>query len=301
MSRSTRAPRKTAVKSEIAKPRKAQADLGVLQRWMQTVIVDPAGVEAGARAMQSQRGTLAIEDVVQPSRQLSAGERIALYSGMVQLRLVDCLAQDFPALQHALGRERFAQLASDYVVAHPSTHYSLNQLGKHLPAFARETLDGKPRAEFFAELAALERATEEVFDERRAEAIRADDLLGVPNDRWPRTRLVPSPALRLLETRYPVNAYYQAWREERSPELPRVRRSWVAVYRKEFVVWRMNLDRDRFELLQTLIGGATLGAALQRVTTTRGLDAQRIAQNLGAWFQEWAAEGFFCAVKTRKR
>jgi hypothetical protein len=275
------------------------ASLAALEHWMQAVLTHPEGVVAGARGARS--AGFAIESVVRPSRALTSRDRLEIYSTMIRLRLVDALAQDFPALRFALGPRRFEVLAVAYLAAHPSRHYSLNALGAHLASFVRSGAARIARAVFVSELAALERAVEEVFDERRSSVLREDELLNIPAERWSDVRLLPIPALRLIKTRYPVNAFYQAWRDGRAPAIPQRRTSWVAVYRKGSVVWRMDLDRARQRLLVELVNGATLESAIRTTLAARGVDASRARRKLGAWFRGWAAEGLFRGVELRER
>jgi hypothetical protein len=262
----------------------AAEGLDALERWVQGAIAQEQGPAACAPGEVERR--------VLPSSELSALERLSIYSDMVRLRLVECLAEDFPALRYALGPERFAGLAERYLARHPSSHYSLNVLGRHMAAFLAAEAGLRNRG-FLAELAELERALQEVFDAPAATSITADELMAVPRERWPGMRLVTIPALRLFAFRWPVNAFYQAFREDREPRPPRRAPSWVAVYRKSFTVWRADLDRERHALLFALASGATLGEAVERCAAVEGADRERIGRSIAAWFQEWAAEGLF--------
>ncbi|MCE9594379.1 MAG: DNA-binding domain-containing protein [Planctomycetes bacterium] len=273
------------------------ADLLALERWMQSVITHPDGVRAGLSS-DATRAELAVEEatleeVVLPSEHLSAVERVEIYADMYYLRLVDCLREDFSALAWTLGDERFAKLARAYVAAHPSTHFSLNQLGAQLSAHVATT-NVKKRV-FYSELAALERAIQEVFDAHASAAVGRAELDAVPQSDWPSLRLVTTPALRLLAFRHPINRYYQAFRDDRRPKAPSEAPSWVAVYRKDFAVWRANLTREQHALLGQLMCGATLEAALTACTLDPTFDTAKLSA-LGDWFREWASEGLFVGL-----
>jgi hypothetical protein len=263
-------------------------DLPELQRWMQARITSSSSEEPDS----------AVISHVLPSRFLSSEERVGIYRDMIALRLLDCLEQEFPALHHALGHERFAALCRDYLLAHPSTHPNLNRLGAHLSRFLRARPSASAPAPFLSELAALERAIQVVFDEREEPPLPGQSLLELPREQWPRARLSPIRALRLLAFDYPVNAYLQAWREDREPKLPAARATWTVVYRKDYRVWRADLDRERFELLCALGRGCTLEESLRACLEVPAVDAERLLGRVQLWFQEWTSEGFFARLDT---
>lgn len=277
--------------------------LPVLQHWMQAVITHPRGVVAGVESAEARRAIAvapdALERVVLPSRTLGPAERLGIYSEMYAGRLVDSLRDDFPALAYVLGPARFEKLVRSYIAACPSTHFSLNQLGARL---ARHVAASSTRGKsFLAELAALERGIQEVFDEQASTPVTAAELEAVPGEDWPNLRLMTAPALRLFAFRHPVNRFYQAFREERRPSVPALRATWTVVYRKDWRVWRSNLTREQHHLLAGLMRGESLGSVLETCSRTRGVDQRKLERSLGAWFHEWMAEGLFVGLSSDSR
>lgn len=248
--------------------------LAALQEWMQEAIVH-------------QRTPLDVERRVQPSATLDPTARLRVYSSMYLARLQGVLANDFPALQYALGAPRFAAGMRAYLLAHPPQHPNLNQLGARLPAF----LAARPRGRFYAELAALERAIQDVFDGPEAAPLRAETLAALAPEAWERTPLPLVPAAALLATEYPVNRYYQAFREQRQPRRPPRAHSWTLLWRRDYRVWRQDLNRAQCVLLQALHGGAALGAAIAAATAADPSAVTPAA--LRSWFQNWSGGGVF--------
>ena len=261
---------------------KTAGALGHLQAWMQSEIT---------RSRMS--GDAAIARVVEPSPRLTSRERLSIYADMIRLRLADCLQQDFPGVAHAVGPERFNALCNAYVERHPSRHYSLNVLGARFAEFLRDEAGLRKQRVFLAELAQLERAVQDSFDSPPSTALRGRELLGVPQDKLASLRLKLAPGVRLLATTYAVDEYLQAVYDARKPRTPARKRSWTLVYRRDFVVWRARLDRQRFTLLSALRDGATLGAALESCAALPGVDAAKLGASVSAWFEEWSAEGLF--------
>jgi len=289
-----------------SRPADAAAAVGALERWFQAAIMHPEGA-AGA---QSDAGVAALlpaaarslEEVIEPSREMTAAERLDVYASSYFLRLRDVLRNDFPGVLHALGDEAFARAAREYVVRHPSSSFTLNELGARFPRFLAEEA-GAPEVEerraFLGELAALERAVEDVFHERRTASADVSRLQAIPLERWNDARFTCIPASRLLAFRHPVDRYLQDVYDEKAPAPPAPEPSWVLVYRKEWRSWRARLVVEQHRILEALRRGLPLGAALAAALDGAGSDEERIRSRLGEWFREWTSEGLFAAIEVR--
>jgi hypothetical protein len=257
-----------------------QDSLDRLERWLQDAIVRP--LERNSNAADAGANIL-------PSRHLSPRDRIEIYSGMYVSRLQECLETDFPALARFLGAEKFAWLVRAYLRKHPSRHYSLNALGRHMAEFLSGDVKIARRA-LLADIARLELAMSDVFDEEPSATLSPADLARLAPSDWPNLRLQLVPALRLCAFDHRANAIVTALRHEQTlPDLRRVR-TWVAVYRKDYVVWRMDLTEPMFAVLSRFASGRTLGEAL-----AEGAKGEQEAA-VGRWFSEWTAEGFFAPI-----
>jgi putative DNA-binding protein len=286
--------------------------LDQIQRWLQAVIMHPDGVSAGIESSEARSevdiGPDQIEQVVDCSNRRTSVERLEVYANAYYARLLECLRDEFPALLHAVGDEIFDGLAFGYLQAYPSTSYTLSNLSRNFARFLEET---RPRDEddpspswpdFMIDLARLERTYSEVFDGPGAERLtllKADEIQALPPEAWPAARLVPVPCLRLLALRYPVQEYATGVRKKENPPVPDPEPTWLAVSRVEYVVRRWTLSRVQYELLQSLMSGLPVGAAIEtaaRVAIENGQTVDHLADDLRAWFEEWSAAGFFQAI-----
>jgi len=214
-------------------------------------------------------------------------------------------------LKRTLGEEIFLGFARDYLLAHPSRSYTLNELGREFPGFLVETRPGPDDedagdwADFLIDLARLEWAIYEVFD---GPGLEEEPPLEIPDldleeiEQWMALRFRPDPSLRLLEFRYPVNEHYTAVRaseEALTTDFPPPGRHFLAVTRRNYIVRRYPLDVARFHLLTALVAGKDLGTALEELWIACG-DAPggvALVDHLSGWFEEWAADGgFFAAI-----
>ncbi len=267
------------------------AELARLERWFQDEVARPH-----ERRLQSRKRTAAAAHVL-PSRSLAPEERLAIYSGGYLSRLIECMQGDFPAVQRIAGERRFAELVRAYLERHPSRHWSLNPLGH---AFARFLARGRqrlPRRALLSELAELEWTMQEVFESERDTALAPAALARIAPESWGARRLVPVRSLRLLAFEHRVNAIATAVRRE--SELPPLGKhpSFVAVYRKDWVVWRMDLERVPFAVLRALCRGRTLEQALAAGARAHRGERAELEARVQHCFAEWIAEGFFRAVE----
>ena len=270
--------------------------LGGLQRWMQSVVVHPGSIEEALASPEAASllppGRLG--EAILPSATLTPAERVGIYHGMYELRMAEALESDYPALAHFLGKERWATLVRGYVEAHPSRSYTLNVLGRRLPDWLLEA-EELPRRGFCHDLARLEWAVTEAFDAEETPRVTEAELAGVPAEAWERARLLPSAPLRLVELRWNVNDWLDSTKDDRHDHpKPRRRDAWVAVFRQSYAVYRRELSRSAFRLLNDLASGLPVGKALAAALARRGAPGP---EALTRWFRDWAADGLFARIE----
>jgi hypothetical protein len=290
-------------------------NLDRIERWMQAVIMHPAGVQSGICSEDAQRqfpvSPEQVEQVVTRSESLTAIERLGIYANAYYARLLECLRQEFPSLAHALGEDAFDAHAVNYLRERPSTSYTLADLGADFPKFLARSI---PEADasagdeapgfrtwmsFLIELAGVERLYSEVFDGPGVEGQRlleAARLEAIPPSNWPQVRLIPVCCLKLLTLRFPVHEYITAVRQKLDPAPPQRADTYLAVTRRNYIIRRVPLSRPQFLLLSALVGGTPVGEAIGQAATSFEGGDNELADSLRHWFFDWAAAGFFKSV-----
>lgn len=268
-----------------------------LQKWMQAVVVHPGTTSQALSSPEAARHLAPPEvgTVLLPSPTLTPAERIAIYQEMYPLRMRDALAADYPGLEHFLG-ERFQEFVAGYTAAHPSRGYTLNRLGDHVPAFLGRQRRFTPRG-FLVDLARLELALTEAFDEREAPALDAAVIAAIPEARIENTRLIPVPSLRLVALNWNADDYLDTLRDDlhRHPQ-PRQRPSFVLAIRRNYALYRLPLSEAGFCVLEDIVAGRPLGEVVTRSLSRRG--AKRAsADDFARWFRLWTSEGIFAGIK----
>ncbi|HEX3775967.1 MAG TPA: DNA-binding domain-containing protein [Polyangiaceae bacterium] len=236
---------------------RGELTLRAQQEWFAAVVSAPESEAAPIDDASASR-------LVSPSKTLSSLERIEIYRRGYHARLIECLTDDYPVLAHTLGEGAFEALCRTYIARHPSRGPSLNYFGRHMAELCRA--DSSLPA-FCADLATLEWAIVLGIHAPTAPALGFEDLAQVPPERWPGARFEANPSLSVLSLNYPVNAYLQSFRDARPALAPEPGKNVVAVYRTGKSVWRLELDPALVTLVQALVDGATLGAALEGVQT----------------------------------
>ncbi|MCA9052677.1 MAG: putative DNA-binding domain-containing protein [Planctomycetaceae bacterium] len=282
-----------------------------LQRWMLGVITHPEGIAAGIEAVTTRREvdvtTEDVEQVITRSRDCTSIERLAVYGHAYFVRLLECLQAEFRVLAQASGEDAFNGFCVGYLQSHPSTSYTLGQLGAGLPLYLAATRpprdperNGPDWADFLVDLARLERTYSEVFDgpgEEGVPPLDADLFRQTPPDQWEHLQILLSPSLRLLRLSFPVHEYFAAVRAGESPELPAPRTVDLAIHRRQYVVQRREVTSAQATLLSALQSGRPLGDALDHTIAAHNLGSASSLPPIENWFRDWTASGLICGVQ----
>jgi hypothetical protein len=256
-----------------------RADLRTQQTWFSDAVTGPHEAPDAARMLT-------------PGPRLTPAETLRIYRDGYRGRLVESLADDYPAVRHLLGDSTFEALAHGYVEQHPSRSPNLNAFGRSMPAFlAARTAETGALA---AELAELEWAIVEAIHAAASPPLTLDRLQHLSPEQWASVVLVPAASVRVLRFAHPVDAYYQAFRNDEHPVAPAPAPSATLVHRRGWVVWRTGLSPAMARLLEAIARGAPLGEAL--ATSLSGEDEATQAR-VTQWFQEWVGSGVFAALE----
>jgi len=252
------------------------------------------------------------ESFIKPNDRLTSFERLEIYNRQYWFRVRASFYEDYPGLRAVLGDRAFERLADAYLTRHPSQSYTLRNLGsrlvKYLAAQSPRTL---PRKSLALDLARLEWAHTEAFDNAALPPLELDSLLG--RDAASIT-LKLQPHLTLLPLRHEVDDFLielksgtglrqeasnamEQQRQHLKSRLARVLRpkvNYLAVHRHQNAVYYKRLDQVQYRLLTALQSGVTLEAACGK------LGGLKLPANLGQaiqeWFQVWARLGWFCEL-----
>jgi hypothetical protein len=265
-----------------------------IEHWFQSEIVRP---HEGRSKPEIEREQSA-EPYVKPSSRLSAAERVEIYSDMYFARLCEVLGEEYAVVRALAGHEDFSRLVRAYLREYPSRHWSLAELGRQLPEF----LNGKfrlPKKALLSDVARLECLMAIVFDAPRSNVLTPDDVARVDPRSFDTARLVCVPALRIASFDHAANAIVRAVRHDEKPKSLAKQRTFTVVWRKDWVVWRMDLGEAMFHVLFAIQSGRTIGEAIAAGGAHHHGDAASLQAAVSRSFGEWIGEGIFERVETR--
>jgi hypothetical protein len=145
---------------------------------------------------------------LRPGRASPAG-RLDIYRHRLRATFRRTLALEFPVVERLVGAEYFAGLARDLQCACPSRAGDLHYIGAAFAAFLATRFDGGT-FDYLSHVARLEWAIEECLIAAEAQPLDARALKDIPPESCAMLCFEMHPACRLVSSRYPALAIWQA-------------------------------------------------------------------------------------------
>jgi hypothetical protein len=289
-------------------------NLEELQRAVFEVIRQPLTGSEGMRPrLPDGRATNDVaERLIKPNDRLTSFDRLEIYNRQYWFRLLASIAEDFPGLRAIIGEKQFQKLATAYLNDCPSESWTLRDVPSRLEAWLREHLDFVYGVERIAiDMVKLEWAEIDAHDKLELPRMDAAALGTLGED--PVFHLQPH--LRLLNLSYPVddlllsivhrdnekadiasNAVMERPRRNkiRRSSLPKPKKVYLAVHRKDGLIYYKRLEPEAFALLRELRQGKPLSAAIEASVKWTNRSVEKITGNLHDWFADWSELGWFC-------
>jgi len=255
---------------------------------------------------------------IKPNDRLTSFERLEIYNRQYWWRLLSSLQEDFPGLRAVLGDRKFEAMSKAYIVDCPSTSFTLRNLGAKLEGWLRKHPKWAGKQQQLAlDIVRLEWADIEAFDGKAEPALQTKDLATAAGGD---IQLQLQPYVRLLDCKYPVDDLLLAVREtdddnevasnafSEKKKRRRIRVTaklkpaeiFLAVHRIDDSVYFRKLAREEFAILTSLRHGKTLARAVDSGFRKSHMPAEKRAEAVQAWFQNWATLGWFCQPAQKK-
>ena len=288
------------VKAEVEKARafakegKAPNDLPALAKEREIIISDDrysTMLDTLQTAILEGRAT-DTDSWIRPKAEFPTEDQLGVYLKGYRLRLKKILEGDLPALRAFLGEEASGRLIDAYIEATPSTSWTIARYIDRLPEFVEDTdiVDHELRGQTH-ELARLETEMARLFHAPESPALTTEQIEGISPEQLMASTLVPRSALTLMTFSYPVNRFYSAViNEDAAPDtLTETEPCWLALFRHEDSLWRLELEAPEYQLLTMLFEGCTVGEAIEALAEEIGGDA--LSTKLEGWFSRWINAG----------
>jgi len=219
---------------------------------------------------------------------------LGVYKTAYGARLMDVLVTDYPNLHAWLGDEQMAEMAIAYIADHPSEYRSARWFGRKLPDFLRRH-EIYSEHEELADLADLELALIDVFDEADFEPLSMAGLASLSPEQWPELTLAPAPSVRRLDMTTNAAEIWLALAEETEPPRPRLldEAEAVLVFRQDVTAMFRPLPREEAMMWDSAVTGTRFGILCGLVASHGGEDDAAV--RAAGYLQNWVASGILAA------
>jgi hypothetical protein len=254
---------------------------------------------------------------IKPNDRLTSFERLEIYNRQYWFRLFSALAEDFPGLRSVLGDKQFDAMCKAYIVACPSTSFTLRNLGSKMESWLRAHPKWAGKKQTLAlDIARLEWGDIEAFDNESRPALRTEDLATADAATL---KLELQPFVRLLDFAYPVDDLLLAVRKEDDTDFAsnafaemrkkkhvravaklNPQRIFLVVHRIDNAVYFRRIQPEEFAVLKALGKGKKLEAALEAAFRKSKMPLEEHAASVQKYFQTWATLGWFCRPLQKK-
>lgn len=214
---------------------------------------------------------------------------LGVYARMYFVRQLDVLREDFEHVADLIGERAFETLVADYLAAHPSESPTLHHLGRAFADFAHDHAVARDRSDV-GDLARLEWARAEVFDDADAPALERAHLQGVAAERWPEILLRLVPAARFVDTTFAADDVWGAVDRGEPAAAPQADARRLLVWRLGDTVRHRALAREEREALRLVASGATF-AAVCDAFASEAAPAEQAARRAYAALAQWITDG----------
>ena len=230
------------------------------------------------------------------TRKATVETRLKIYAEAYHFRLIDALADSYPAVHTLLGDDAFTAMSHAYIHQYPSRHFSIRWFGDRLAAFLRHSprYADKP---VLAEMALFEWTLREVFDAADFTPLERARLLQLPAAGWSDLRVALNPTIRRLELSWNVPALWQAIEQQQEPieaaaqELPR---PWLCWRKLDQRNWFRSMDVDEAWALDEMRRGASFADICAGLC--EWIDAQHVPARAAGHISRWCDEQLLTAV-----
>ncbi|MGO9602839.1 MAG: putative DNA-binding domain-containing protein [Candidatus Binataceae bacterium] len=268
-----------------------------IQSLLHRLITAPSGVAEGLAAEPS-LPLGGLESVIRGDDRLSAEDRVGIYANMYFYRLLEILQEDFAATAALLGETKFHNLITGYLIEYPPIEPSVIWAGRYLSDFLR---DHPLRNEypFVADLAALERATIDVFRAADTTPLDASAMSAIPPERWAALKMRTVPATVILHAEWKVAEVLRAVEEKRDWGVPGRSGNRILVSRHNSRISYRELDEIEADALEMLGRGAAFGKVCE--VLARDVSAESAPQEINSRLARWIGDGNLMLVPAKRR
>jgi hypothetical protein len=212
---------------------------------------------------------------------LAPRQRLNVYRNTILGALANALRLSFPAVQRLVGADFFEGAAQIFAREQPPRCADLNAYGAEFPDFLQRFEPAATLA-YLADVARLEWAVNRALHAPDVRALDALALTAVAPSDHDRVCFVAHPSISMLRSKFPVDAIWRAVLQQDETAMAAIDLGTgpvcLTVQRLADEVEVERLDEGAWRFASALLGGQTLGAALEAAPDVEG--SSLLAQHL---------------------
>lgn len=277
-------------------------DTALLQNWLRAVVMAP-GFLNHKIGLANHLYHVHEGDVVSDKGSASVHARLNVYSSGYIARLLDCMYADYAISKKFMGDELFDSFAKAYLMYHPSTSFTLYDLGKAFPDFLDKTKpkpqDGIDNSHFDipATLAKIERARQVAMRAPGTESNTVDTSQVNIQDMLFGTLNISVPeCLQLLELDFPMKQFFDAVYREEEYELPSPQKNYMAISRKNYHLVLEEITETQFLLLTECRKHTNLYSAISALSADQNISSADLLADAFLWMPFFRKFGFIQVI-----
>lgn len=237
---------------------------------------------------------------------VSAGGRappevqLSVYTHAYRARLIEVLANDYPAMRVAVGDKYFKQLGDQYIQSHPSHYFNLRDFGQHLPGFVANWLKLHPGYSdmlWLVELALFEWTLGEAFDAANPTLLTEQDIATIPPQSWPELKFTVHPSVYRLDLEWNIPEVWQALTANQpipAKTLHATAGPWL-VWREQLVTRFRSMQSDECYALDKVREGANFVDVCEVLGTL--MNEEKVPMRAAGLLKGWIRQGVICGIR----
>lgn len=207
-------------------------------------------------------------DACPPAFDPLSARRFRIYRNNVYSSLISALADAYPVVQRLVGEEFFSAMAREFIRSETERAPTLADYGAGFPDFIAQFTPAASVV-YLADMARLERARLQALNAADAKPLDAAKL---PRDgaRLLTAKLIPHPALQIVNSQHPVYTIWLANQDVRAESLITAASEGVLLTRSQYAVQMYLLDATAMIFTNFLIQGLCIQQAYEQASALSG-------------------------------
>jgi len=174
----------------------------------------------------------------------NAQERLEIYSGAYEARLLEAMEKIFPFLTKFLGIDKFHDVAQNYLKLYPSTYFSIGRIGENFSVYL-----SNQKKILLSDLAQLEWAISCAVDTADAMPLAQPDLQAIPQEEWGYIQFELHPSLQLLTLETDAINIYKKNKKLNKKSPQKNTQNYCRVWRKGIQIFYQPLSQTEYFMI----------------------------------------------------